>query len=75
MSVDKKASYYDAGGIETIDIIRAKLTPEQFKGYILGNVIKRACRANFKNRGKDFYRDLEKIGIESGFLVVKEGDL
>jgi len=27
MSVDKKASYYDIGGIEVIDIIRAKLSP------------------------------------------------
>jgi len=30
MSVDPESSYYDAGEIETIDIIKAKLTPEQF---------------------------------------------
>jgi hypothetical protein len=56
MSRDPSSSYYDAGGIETLDIIKAKLTPEQFKGYLLGNAIKYACRINFKdaeNPGRD----------------------
>jgi len=58
MSLDEKSTYYDAGGIETIDIIRAKLTEEQFKGYVLGNLIKYACRLNFKGQAE---RDVEKI--------------
>jgi len=29
--LDKKQGYYDVGGIEVIDYIRAKLTPEQSK--------------------------------------------
>ena len=45
---DRKNTHYDAGGIETIDVIRAKLTPEQFKGFCLGNAIKYTLRANFK---------------------------
>ena len=32
MSVDDKSTYYDEGGIETIAIIRAKLTQEQYAG-------------------------------------------
>lgn len=40
MSKDQKRTYYDAGGIETLDVIKAKLTPEQYHGYLLGNVIK-----------------------------------
>ena len=32
MAVDEKSKYYDAGGIETIKIIRAKLRPEMFVG-------------------------------------------
>ena len=30
MAIDEKSSYYDAGGIECIKIIKAKLTEEQF---------------------------------------------
>lgn len=56
---DPKSRYYDAGGIEVTDIIKAKLTPEQFKGFLLGNIIKYSCRANFK---KAFDRDIEKVG-------------
>lgn len=57
MSKDPKSTYYDAGGIETLDIIRAKLTPEQYKGFLLGNAIKYSCRGNFKGDPK---RDAEK---------------
>ena len=58
MSIDSKSNYYDAGDIETIEIIRAKLTQEQFFGYLLGNIIKYSCRLNFKDQKK---RDAEKI--------------
>lgn len=57
MSIDDKAEYYDAGGIETMDIIRAKLTDEQFKGFLLGNALKYLCRMNFKGCSE---RDAEK---------------
>ena len=60
MSIDKKSTYYDAGGIETINIIRAKLTSEQFQGFLLGNIIKYACRLNFKNNDLG-QRDSEKV--------------
>lgn len=40
MSRDKNSSYYDAGGIETLDVIKAKLTNDQYQGYLLGNAIK-----------------------------------
>ena len=70
MSVDEKSSYYDAGGIETIDIIRAKLTPEQFSGYLVGNALKYLCRYNFKNNSDK--RDVEKAIVYLSILV-KEG--
>ena len=67
MALDKKSSYYDAGGIEVIKIIKAKLTEEQFTGYCLGNSIKYSCRLNFKN---DDYgrRDAEKM-VNYSFLL------
>lgn len=63
---DPNSRHYDHGGIETLDVIRAKLTPEQYEGYLLGNIIKYSCRANFKD---DFYRDNEKIGFYQRFLA------
>jgi hypothetical protein len=54
---DPKSRYYDHGGIEVLDIIKAKLTPEQYQGFCLGNAIKYTCRANHKG---DYNRDLEK---------------
>ena len=57
MTFDNQATYYDAGGIETINIIKAKLTKEQFEGWLLGNCIKYNCRANFKGtKQKDFHK-------------------
>lgn len=62
---DPKSRYYDQGNIEVLDIIQAKLTPEQWEGYLLGNLIKYSCRANWKG---DFSRDIEKINFYSGYL-------
>jgi hypothetical protein len=57
MSRDKNSTYYDVGGIEVLDVIKAKLTSEQYIGYLLGNAIKYTCRANFKG---SMARDIEK---------------
>jgi hypothetical protein len=40
--------HYTDGGIETIDYIEAKLTPEEFRGYCLGNAHKYLSRAGKK---------------------------
>lgn len=45
--------HYTRGGIETLDFIRAKLTPEQFIGYCWGNVLKYTARWPFKNGKQD----------------------
>jgi len=67
MSRDKTAPYYDAGGIETIDVIRAKLTPEQYIGYLLGNSIKYSLRMNFKAPDNSL-RDAKKAANYSAWL-------
>lgn len=67
MPKDGKATYYDAGGIELFDIIKAKLTEEQFKGWLLGNCIKYSGRANFKG---SFKRDIEKLDFYSKELAI-----
>ena len=60
MSKDPNSTYYDAGGMEVLDIIKAKLTPQQYQGFLLGNVIKYSCRMNHKGT---FNRDAEKCAF------------
>ena len=67
MSVDPKSTYYDVGGIETIEIIKAKLTPEQFQGYLLGNVLKYSTRMMHKHPDNPS-RDAEKAAMYSKLL-------
>ena len=40
--------HYTQGGIETIDYLEAKLTPEAFIGYLQGNCLKYLSRAAHK---------------------------
>ena len=42
--------HYVVGGIETIDVIEAKLSNEGFRGYMLGNVMKYITRQEYKGR-------------------------
>jgi hypothetical protein len=48
--------HYKTGGIETIDYIEAKLTGEQFKGYLVGNVIKYLSRFEHKAGEEDLQK-------------------
>jgi hypothetical protein len=41
--------HYKAGGIETIDFIQAKLTREEYIGYLKGNALKYASRVGKKD--------------------------
>ena len=66
MAIDEKANYYDVGGIEVLAFIKAKLHPEQYKGFLLAMQIKYPGRANFKG---SFVRDIEKTGIYSKLLL------
>ena len=66
MAKDNKATYYDEGGIETLDIIKAKLTDVMYRGWLLGNITKYACRAPYKG---EFRRDIEKIKFYSTELL------
>lgn len=48
--------HYMTGGIETIDFIKAKLTKEQFRGYLAGNVIKYLSRFEHKAGEEDLQK-------------------
>jgi hypothetical protein len=49
--------HYCYGGIETIDYMRAKLSPEGYMGYLRGTVLKYISRAGHKD---DTAEDLKK---------------
>lgn len=42
-------SHYKVGGIETINYLQAKLTPEEFTGYLKGNALKYLSRSSHKH--------------------------
>lgn len=52
----KNPVHYTAGGIETIDYIKAKLTPDQYEGFLRGNVIKYTSRYHLKNGTEDLQK-------------------
>lgn len=60
----KHPAHYCDGGIETIDYIRAKLTPEEFIGYCKGNALKYISRAGKKD---DASEDLAKAAVYLGW--------
>lgn len=49
-----RPAHYTAGGIETIDYMRAKMSDDEFAGYCRGNVIKYISRAPQKNGVEDY---------------------
>lgn len=65
--VNNPSHYQLLPGVEAIDIIKATLTPEQWKGYCLGNMLKYRLRAGDKgdaledigkaNKYKEFYEE------------------
>lgn len=48
--------HYRVGGIETIDYIKSKMTPEGFEGYLQGNIIKYISRYKNKNGIEDLQK-------------------
>lgn len=57
--------HYMQGSHECIDEIEAMLTPDEFKGFLKGNIIKYRYRANLKN-GKE---DLAKADNYAYYLI------
>lgn len=49
-----RPSHYTQGGIETIDYLRAKLSPPEFAGYCRGNVLKYMSRGPHKGGIEDY---------------------
>lgn len=52
-------SHYKAGGVECIELLRQNLTPEQYKGFLLGNVQKYIFRCQAKGCEEQDLRNAE----------------
>ena len=63
-----KPKHYNQGGVECLDAIEAALTPEEFKGYCKGNIIKYVWRENFKDQN---IQDLKKSNFYLNRLIEK----
>ena len=48
-------AHYQNGGIETIEIIQTMLTPEEYRGYLKGNILKYRERAQHKGNAEQDY--------------------
>lgn len=57
--------HYKQGGMQVIDILKAKMSAEEFKGFCKGNILKYVMRADFKNG----VEDLKKAQVYLGWLI------
>ena len=64
----ERPKHYNQGGVECLDGIEAALTPEEFKGYCKGNIIKYVWRENFKDQN---IQDLKKSNFYLNRLIDK----
>lgn len=58
-------SHYTSLGIEPIDYMKANMTPEEFRAYCQGNVIKYTSRY----KGKDGIKDLKKVLVYTQWMI------
>lgn len=58
--------HYDIGGISTMEILKAKMTREEFYGFCKGNVYKYMTRSGHKENELD---DLRKAVVYLNWLI------
>ena len=51
-----KPTHYTSGAVECIDAIRSALTPDEFRGYLKGNIMKYVWRERLKNQDQDLQK-------------------
>lgn len=62
----KNPNHYAVGGLEVKDILKAKLTQEEYRGYCKGNIIKYLMRAEYKGNP---VQDYAKANQYSQWLI------
>lgn len=61
-------SHYTFGSIEVVAYIRDKMSPDEFQGYCMGNILKYISRHKHKNG----VEDLKKAQVYLGWLIESE---
>lgn len=61
-------SHYTQGSVECLDAIKSSLTPEEFRGYLKGNIIKYTWRERYKSGILDLRKAQYYLKILIGFL-------
>lgn len=51
-----KPTHYTSGAVECIDAIRSALTPDEFRGFLKGNIMKYVWRERLKNQDQDLQK-------------------
>jgi hypothetical protein len=69
-AITSPSHYKVCEGLEVVDMLRAVLTPEQFRGYCLGNLIKYRMRAGKKTMSP--MEDLGKAHVYETWLAEME---
>ena len=66
----KFQSHYDRGRIQPIEFMLMSFSPDEFRGFLKGNVVKYISRSSYKNG----VEDLEKAKIYLEWLTDFERD-
>lgn len=65
----KRPAHYNRGGIECLDAIKAQLTPEEWRGYLRGQVAKYNWRLGAKD---DIKQDAGKLVFYAKLLLEED---
>ena len=63
----KNQEHYTAQTVQAIEYMEITMTPEQYEGYLLGNIIKYTSR--YRHKHKNALDDLRKAKVYMGWLV------
>jgi len=65
--------HYNTGVIETIELIKSSMSVDEYKGYLMGNILKYICRHKHKNPAEP-WKDLKKAEWYLAALIKEEAN-
>ena len=68
-----RPKHYNTGVIETIELIKSSMSIDEYKGYLMGNILKYICRHKHKNPSEP-RKDLKKAEWYLAALIREEAN-
>jgi hypothetical protein len=65
-------SHYASKTIQPLEVMRSWMTPEQFKGYLRGNIIKYSCRCDDKGGSVDIRKLIQYAEVLAEVMEQEE---